>query len=282
MNSMWIKSFFISTYLTLAFGTLFGAAVQAWLTSSVAYTALGMTALPISIFMTWLFLGGVSRTSANLPGVIVPTVLAGAITGYLGLIGQQALPIVVSAALVVGALLYVFWYSRFSGRQQSPLQQGKTLPDFQLQYPDGREFKSSDSFGKPGLFIFYRGNWCPLCMAQIKEVASQYQELEKRGVQTFLVSSQSHNNSEGLAKRFKVNFNFMVDVDNNAAKALKIDAIGGTPAGLQGLGYDSDTAMPTVVMTNAEGKVIFLDLTDNYRVRPEPETFLAVLDGAGA
>ena len=116
-------------------------------------------------------------------------------------------------------------------------------------------------------------------MAQIKEVAAQYQQLEQRGVKTYLISSQSHANSEDLAKRFAVSFNFMVDVDNAAAKALKIDAVGGTPAGLQGLGYDSDTVMPTVLMTDAEGKIIFLDQTDNYRVRPEPETFLQILDG---
>ena len=282
MNRMWVKSLFISLYLTVAFVALAGAAVQVWLSGSLAYAGLGLTALPVCIFMGWLFVGGVSRTSANLPAVVVPTVLAGALTGYLGLAESQPLAVVVSALLVVGALLYVFWYSRFSERQQSPLQLGQVLPEFNLRYTDGSEFKSSDGVGKPGLFIFYRGNWCPLCMAQIKEVAAQYQELEKRGVQTYLISSQSDKNSADLAARFEVKFNFMVDVDNQAAKTLKIDAVGGTPAGLQGLGYDSDTAMPTVVMTNAEGKVIFLDLTDNYRVRPEPQTFLAALDAAAA
>jgi len=51
--------------------------------------------------------------------------------------------------------------------------------------------------------------------------------------------------------------------------------------GLQALGYDSDTVMPTVVMTNSAGKIIFADLTDNYRVRPEPEDFLRVFDEQG-
>jgi hypothetical protein len=36
--------------------------------------------------------------------------------------------------------------------------------------------------------------------------------------------------------------------------------------------------MPTVIITDEQGKIIFADLTDNYRVRPEPETFLRVLD----
>ena len=43
------------------------------------------------------------------------------------------------------------------------------------------------------------------------------------------------------------------------------------------LGYDPDTVLPTVIITDASGKIIFVDLTDNYRVRPEPETFIQVL-----
>jgi hypothetical protein len=39
--------------------------------------------------------------------------------------------------------------------------------------------------------------------------------------------------------------------------------------------------LPTIIMTNASGKIIFADLTDNYRIRPEPETFLEVFAQAG-
>lgn len=72
--------------------------------------------------------------------------------------------------------------------------------------------------------------------------------------------------------------NFLVDKGNKAADRLQIKAEGGLPMGLQALGYDSDTVMPTVVMTDNKGEIIFADLTDNYRVRPEPEDFLRVFD----
>lgn len=62
------------------------------------------------------------------------------------------------------------------------------------------------------------------------------------------------------------------------ARQLGIEAVGGTPAGLQVLGYDSDTAMPTVIMTDEHHTVIFCDQTDNYRVRPEPDVFLQAYD----
>jgi hypothetical protein len=35
------------------------------------------------------------------------------------------------------------------------------------------------------------------------------------------------------------------------------------------------------VITDPSRKIIFVDLTDNYRVRPELSTFLAALDAQG-
>ena len=73
-------------------------------------------------------------------------------------------------------------------------------------------------------------------------------------------------------------FHFLVDADHEASKRLGIFAKDGLPAGLQVLGYRSDTVWPTVIMTDADGTILFADLTDNYRVRPEPDAFLAVFE----
>lgn len=73
----------------------------------------------------------------------------------------------------------------------------------------------------------------------------------------------------------------MQDAGNEAAKTLGIDARFGTPMGMQAFGYDSHTVLPTVIITDASGLVIWTDETDNYRVRPDPETYLKVLKEAG-
>ena len=36
--------------------------------------------------------------------------------------------------------------------------------------------------------------------------------------------------------------------------------------------------LPTVLITDARGEIRYVDLADNYRVRPEPSVFLRVLD----
>ena len=73
-------------------------------------------------------------------------------------------------------------------------------------------------------------------------------------------------------------FVFLTDPGNKAAGKLDIAMDDGVPLGITG--YDAETVMPTVIITSANGRIIFLDQTDNYRVRPEPSTFIEVLDAA--
>jgi peroxiredoxin len=182
-------------------------------------------------------------------------------------------------ALFLGLLpsfVYIFWYSRFDRSASTPIAVGATLPSFELYDGDGNLVTPTP--GKHGLYMFIRGNWCPLCMAQVKEIASEYRELEARGVEIFLISRQPAANTRSLAKRFDVPIRFCVDDEGELARRLGIEHIGGVPFLMDTLGYDSDSVLPTVVITDPSRKIIFVDLTDNYRVRPEPSTFLAALD----
>ena len=71
---------------------------------------------------------------------------------------------------------------------------------------------------------------------------------------------------------------FCVDEGGRLSRLLGIGHIGGVPFLMEPLGYEADSVMPTVVITDPGRRIIFTDLTDNYRVRPEPSTFLAALD----
>ncbi len=170
-------------------------------------------------------------------------------------------------------LIYLRWYSIFKDRNAATLSVGSALPVFQLETMDNHTVSSESFMAKPHLLLFYRGNWCPFCTAQIAELAAAYQRLEALGVTIILVSPQSVKKNLQLAAKFDVPMVFLRDRDNEAAKKLGILHEWGTPMGMQVLGYDSDTVLPTVILTNAKGDIVFADQTDNYRVRPEPKDF---------
>lgn len=233
-------------------------------------------------FFAYLMRAGAARTSPELRWLLATTAGGSSMALYAALHGAPLLAL--GYALVIGLdgyLAYVYWYSRFPRRDTHTLAVGNPLPAFTLKEADGKLIDSASLVGKVTLLLFYRGNWCPLCMAQIKEVAARYRELAQRGVQVLLVSPQSQSHTQDLSARFDAPMRFLVDEGNAAAKALGIDAPGGLPMGMQAMGYDSDTVLPTVLLVDAKGRIAWADLTDNYRVRPEPDAFIEVIDRLG-
>jgi len=182
-----------------------------------------------------------------------------------------------AAVTLVLWLIYLRWYSVFHDRDAQSLRVGSDLPEFRLESLEGHPVSSQSFKAKPHILLFYRGNWCPFCTAQIEELAVSYRQLEEKGFNVVLISSQSQKKNQALATRFDVPMIFLMDRDNAAAKQLGISHKWGTPMGMQLLGYGSDTVLPTVILTNSEGRIIYTDQTDNYRVRPEPGFYESIL-----
>ncbi|MFP2997685.1 redoxin domain-containing protein [Spongiivirga sp. MCCC 1A20706] len=275
-----LKSVFISVFPLIALALLVYTIYQGIVDFSFVLLGQAIIAGAIVRFFSGLFITKRPRTDSivlpyTLP-IIIGYFIAVAGAFYEGVENQN---LILPSLLSVLWIAYLRWYSVFNNRQKgSIIKVGEKLKKFSLENTDKQVVHSDSYLGKATIFIFYRGNWCPLCMAQIKEVAGQYKELESRNIRMVLVSPQPHQYTQKLAKKFNVGFEFMVDARNKAAKQLGILSENGIPAGFQALGYDSDTVMPTVIITDTKNKIIFADLTDNYRVRPEPETFLRVID----
>jgi peroxiredoxin len=221
----------------------------------------------------------VARTSAALGAIPV----AG-LAGTLLAMSADGIGLTAGVAALNGLLLtlaYIHWYSRFGERALAGLAVGQQMPDVTLHDLAGQSLNTQALTRQTALWLFYRGNWCPLCMAQIREVAADYRRLQERGVEVYLISPQPQDHSRSLAERFEAPMRFLRDVDNRTAARLGILAKGGLPMGMQALGYDSDVPMPTVFITAPGGRIVYSDLTDNYRVRPEPAEFIKALDAAG-
>ena len=252
-----------------------GFEATAWLGAAIA-------SVPLPVIAAYVTFGGVERTSENMPFML----LIGA-AGAMVALWEQFIegssgwgPTGVALASGLLLVMYVFWYSRFGRHDSVHLLVGGKLPEFSLKDVDGNDFDSSSLLGAPAVLMFYRGNWCPLCMAQINEIAGRYQDMEAMGIKVVLVSPQPEEYSRKLAGQYEVPFIALIDEDNKVAEELGIAVKNGVPIGIPG-GYPPDTVLPTLIVTNENGTILFSDQTDNYRVRPEPDVFLAILRRAG-
>ncbi len=279
MNAI-LKSIFIALFPVIALYFSI-ASIVSLISNGVSYPQIGLlvSSFTIVLFFILLFLKPVARTSSNLKSYTLFISI-----GFLGSVLSNSLNnsiylAIPAIGLFLGWVLYLKWYSVFTQRKENMIiRVGEKLPRLELEDADKNKVNTSKFTGNPSIYLFYRGNWCPLCMAQIQEIATQYKELQKRNINMVFISPQPHGYTKSLAKKFEIHFNYLVDKNNKVAKQLQIFSKNGIPMGFQVLGYDSNTVMPTVIITDSNEKIIFADLTDNYRVRPEPETFLKIID----
>lgn len=236
----------------------------------LAWFGAALACLPLPLFVARIRLTQVVRTSENLPVLLLVSAAGLVIAAWEAWMeGRAEWPPAVVALL--GALLfvlYVFWYSRY-GRFASPkLAVGSKLPEFELTALDGTTRRAAEFRGQPAVFLFFSGNDCPFCAAQVQEIAERHGELEALGVRLALASPQPAERTRKLAKQVGLSAPFHVDGGNAAARELGI--------------ADEDRVMPTVVVTNANGTILYSDQTDNYRVRPEPDIYISILKRTGA
>lgn len=279
---MRVKATFIGLYIpALLVGVIYAGYNLSQDPGSFLWLGALISLLPMMIFFTSLVVVNLARTSNSLLAYQIPIWIGIVLSAYDNQ-GQWWVVLYCFSVGTGGSLLYIYWYSSYGREENQGLAVGQQLPSFVLE-TENKTIVSSESFiGNTTLLMFYRGNWCPLCVAQVKEVSAQYKAMVDKGVNVILVSPQSHKHTADIAKKFDVPFAFLVDVDNEAARILNIVDEGGLPLGVDLLGYGLDTVMPTVLITDKAGKIIFSDLTDNYRVRPEPETFMKVINALPA
>jgi peroxiredoxin len=279
-----LKSLYILPATAITVALLLISLVQAVVTehAQTAWLGAAIASLPMPFVIGWLMLRPVERTTDNLPFLVAIGAIGVLVSVFEQFVEGSAGRGPTSVALVSATLfyIYVFWFSRFGRVQNANFSVGSKMPEFALSDADGNNFHSSELVGSPAVLMFYRGNWCPLCVAQIRELAGRYQDLEAMGIKVVLISPQPDEQSRKLAAMHDVPFRFLVDAGNKLARSLEIAVSNGVPIGLPG-GYAADTVLPTLIVTNAAGTIVFSDQTDNYRVRPEPDVFLAILRRSG-
>jgi peroxiredoxin len=220
-------------------------------------------------------LGWIPRAVRSIPilpivaGVGAAIALWGASEGEAG----GLLPLTYALLMVAGAVVYVEWYVHLDRVPSPLLAVGQSMPDVVLERWDGVRVRSRDLTGKAAIWVFFRGDWCPFCVAQLRELARSSAEIEGRGARVILVSS----GSSAVAASLGAPFERYVDPGLAVAQALGIRHARGLPMGLELLGHGQDTILPTTIVTDVGGAILFSDQTDDFRVRPEPREILQAL-----
>jgi peroxiredoxin len=269
------KRLFILPYLLACALVSLQSLYVLWTAESMSLSWLGalISVAPLVIFVILTYTFPYART----PKYMILQVVAALTGAGLAVIEMRPLPTFYALVLGLGGvLIYVFWYSYLDRDDSALLQAGKRLPPFAFQDLQGEERSSTEFLGQRVLYVFFRGDWCPLCRGQLKELADYCDEFIRRGVKVVLISPQPRSNMLRVAEHLDPRMHLFYDAGNRAAETLGIAHHGGVPFGLWH--YGRDTVWPTSLLVDAGGVLQLADLPINFRFRARPAQIFDALD----
>lgn len=166
----------------------------------------------------------------------------------------------------------------------SPLLIGEVLPNASLQDIDGKTVALESILkNKPTVLVFYRGGWCPYCNMQLSGLVKIEQEILDLGFQIVAISPDNYQNLKNTEEKDSIKYALYSDKDGKFIQDIGIAFQ--TPTMVKGYiatkgqkGKTSDLIpVPTVMIVDKEGKILFEYINPNYKVRMSGELLLAVL-----
>lgn len=164
----------------------------------------------------------------------------------------------------------------------SPLLIGEYLPDGILHNMDGDTFKLHDLLKeKHTVLVFFRGGWCPFCNLQLYGLSEVQDSMLSLGFQIIAISPDGYKSLKHTISD-KIDYKLYSDPEGkliqNAGIAYKITS--NTITHVEGKA-DADTddivPVPSVMIVNKKGEILFEYINLDYKIRITPELLLAVL-----
>ena len=167
---------------------------------------------------------------------------------------------------------------------------GEQAPEFSLPDAVGRAVSASRLSAGPVVLVFYRGEWCPYCNANLRALQAALPDIASRGASLIAVSPQSPDHSLSITEKAELAFDVLSDVDQAVIRAYKLQFT--VPADLQDLhvnvfqvdlpDHNADRSwqlpVPATFVIDRDRVVHAAHVSADYRTRMEPSDILAALD----
>ena len=151
---------------------------------------------------------------------------------------------------------------------------GMPAPDFTLErYGGGTATLSQYRGSKSVVLVFYRGYWCPYCIAQLKELRSLLDPELKKNAELLVVSIDGPNETKMTVSRVAVDgvqpeFGFLSDPQHAVIDRYGVLNPSGSRRGIP---------HPAAYVIDKSGVVRWRDVQTDYKVRPTNAQILAAL-----
>jgi len=183
------------------------------------------------------------------------------------------------AIALAATAAYLFYRSRSGRPVPDAIRRGRPLPEFSALDEQGNPLRSTDLKGTPAVMIFVRGNWCPFCSRQVRNLTGYYKQIVDLGAKLIFVSPKPQETTRRVAEFFEVELDFWLDESLAATRQLGLLLEAAVPADHR-KEYGEDTMWPTSLVIDAAGIIRYVKLSKHIIDRPNPKTLLRELQQA--
>ena len=146
------------------------------------------------------------------------------------------------------------------------LKVGDTAPDFTLQVETEDTFSFHNHLENDGryhLLVFFRGEWCPVCNDQLKELQQNINTFNELNTHIIAISTDGEQNLNKMKETHSLSFPVFSDPERNASE----------PYGVQyhnGKLYDDhgEHGEPAVFLIDDQKRVLYFDIQTGPFGRP--------------
>lgn len=151
-------------------------------------------------------------------------------------------------------------------------------------------FDSDTLKGKRTLLKFYRGSWCPYCSAELEMFEAMKPKLAEYNVSIIAISNDSVEDKNAHLVRDNLTHTLVSDHDLSVIRAYGVEHH-------KGLGATADDtivmfgipmpmpwkmkfkamSIPTSILVNEAGKIVWIDQSDDYRLRASEEAVMSAV-----
>ena len=122
--------------------------------------------------------------------------------------------------------------------------------------------------------MFVRGSWCPFCSTQVQALTYHYRKITQDGGKLIIVTRTPLDTTRRVADQFKVEFEFWLDENLEAATGLELVDDEDIPERFQGE-FGRRTILPTVIVTDSDNIIRYSYRSSKPSDSPEPQRFLS-------
>jgi len=100
---------------------------------------------------------------------------------------------------------------------------GESAPDFTLPNAFGKKVSLSDEL-KSGVVIikFYRGEWCPICNLDLREIQKHLPQIKDFGASLLAISPQKPDDALTVAQKNDLSFEVLSDINQEVIRAYNL------------------------------------------------------------